>query len=151
MNKALIGAVTVTLVAAGGWFWTQGPRPVAPAVAATPGAASQTAGAPLAEVIVPAAFSPLARQGETYFNAVCASCHGTNAAGQDGVAPPLVHRIYEPSHHGDMAFVLAARNGVRAHHWPFGNMPPVEQILTDAELGAIVAYIRELQRANGIN
>jgi len=47
--------------------------------------------------------------------------------------------------------VLAARNGVRAHHWPFGNMPPVEQRLTDGELGAIVAYVRELQRANGID
>jgi mono/diheme cytochrome c family protein len=50
-----------------------------------------------------------------------------------------------------MAFVLAARNGVRAHHWPFGDMPPVEERLTDGELGAIVAYVRELQRANGIN
>ena len=50
-----------------------------------------------------------------------------------------------------MAFVLAARNGVRAHHWPFGNMPPVEQPLTDGELAAIIAYVRELQRANGIS
>lgn len=107
--------------------------------------------ASLAEVIVPQELSAAARQGETFFNAACASCHGTNAAGKDGIAPPLIHRIYEPGHHGDMAFVLAARNGVRAHHWPFGNMPPVEQILTDAELGAIVAYVRELQRANGIN
>ena len=72
-------------------------------------------------------------------------------AGQEGIAPPLVHRIYEPSHHGDMAFVLAARNGVRAHHWPFGDMPPVGQPLTDGELAAIIAYVRELQRANGIS
>ena len=150
MNKTLISAAAVAIIVAGGWYWTQG-RTETPAVAATSAAPTAASGAPLAEVVVPAEFSPPARQGETYFNAVCASCHGTNAAGQDGVAPPLVHRIYEPSHHGDMAFVLAARNGVRAHHWPFGNMPPVEQILTDAELGAIVAYIRELQRANGIN
>lgn len=32
-----------------------------------------------------------------------------------------------------------------------GNMPPVPQALTEGELGAIVAYVRELQRANGIN
>ena len=50
-----------------------------------------------------------------------------------------------------MAFVLAARNGVRAHHWPFGDMPPVGQPLTDGELAAIIAYVRELQRANGIS
>ena len=50
-----------------------------------------------------------------------------------------------------LAFVLAARNGVRAHHWPFGDMPPVGQPLTDGELAAIIAYVRELQRANGIS
>ena len=105
----------------------------------------------MADVIVPDELSAQARQGETYFNAVCASCHGANAAGQDGVAPPLVHRIYEPGHHGDMAFVLAVRNGVRAHHWPFGDMPPVEERMTDGELGAIIAYVRELQRTNRIN
>lgn len=148
MNKTLIGAVAVAIIAAGGWYWSQGRTPEAPVVAATP--AAPTA-APMADVVLPAEFSPPARQGETYFNATCASCHGANAAGQDGVGPPLVHPIYEPSHHGDMAFVLAARNGVRAHHWPFGDMPPVEQMLTDAELGAIVAYVRELQRANGID
>jgi len=84
------------------------------------------------------------------YNAKCAACHGENAVGQVGVAPPLVHKIYEPSHHGDGAFLNAARNGVRSHHWQFGNMPPVEGI-TDAEVGTIVAYVRALQRANGIN
>ena len=56
-----------------------------------------------------------------------------NAAGQNGVSSPLVHKIYEPSHHSDMAFVLAAKNGVRSHHWNFGNMPPVKG-LTDADV-----------------
>ncbi|HSM30420.1 MAG TPA: c-type cytochrome, partial [Woeseiaceae bacterium] len=65
------------------------------------------------------------------------------------IAPPLIHRIYEPNHHGDQSFYLAAKQGVRSHHWPFGDMPPVESI-TDAEVGQIVAYVRTLQRANGI-
>jgi mono/diheme cytochrome c family protein len=93
--------------------------------------------------------SETANEGEAAFNRLCASCHGRNAAGQDGVAPPLIHKIYEPGHHGDASFLLAARNGVRAHHWPFGNMPPVEGI-TDPEIAEIVVYVRELQRANGI-
>jgi mono/diheme cytochrome c family protein len=151
MNKGLIGALVVAIIAVAGWYWTQGRTTEEPVSAAAPDASQVLVREPMANVIVPEALSAQARQGETYFNAVCASCHGTNAAGQDGVAPPLVHRIYEPNHHGDMAFVLAARNGVRSHHWPFGNMPPVEQRLTDGELGAIVAYVRELQRANGIN
>ncbi len=151
MNKKLIGALVVAIIAVAGWYWTQGQTTKDPASTSAAGTSLPVAGAPMAEVVVPADLSAQAGQGETYYNAVCASCHGPNAAGQDGIAPPLIHRIYEPSHHGDAAFFLAARNGVRAHHWKFGNMPPVEQPLTDAELGAIVAYVRDLQRANGIN
>lgn len=88
-----------------------------------------------------------AQEGERYFNAVCAACHGQNGLGTEQ-GPPLVHDIYNPGHHADMAFVMAAQNGVRAHHWRFGNMPP--QQVTRAEVARIVAYIRELQAANGI-
>lgn len=105
-------------------------------------------GPPLVNVTVPV-LGAQEIAGEAAFNDNCASCHGRNAAGQQGVAPPLVHKIYEPGHHGDEAFVRAARQGVRAHHWPFGNMPPVRGI-TDTEIDGIIAYIRTLQRANGI-
>ena len=44
----------------------------------------------------------------------------------------------------------AAALGVRGHHWRFGDMPPVEG-LTRTDVAMIVAYVRELQRANGIN
>ncbi len=106
-------------------------------------------GPPLATVVVPDALSAEARRGRETYEANCASCHGRNAAGQDGVAPPLVHVIYEPGHHGDESFQRAAALGVRAHHWPFGDMPPVEG-LTRRDVAGIVAYVRELQRANGI-
>lgn len=106
-------------------------------------------GSPLAEVTVPD-LTGEAREGEALFNAKCASCHGANAAGRDGEAPPLVHVIYEPGHHGDGAFVSAVRDGVRQHHWPFGDMAPVEGV-GDDDLGKIVAYVRALQRANGID
>ena len=105
--------------------------------------------ASLVNVALPQELSEAAQLGPQAFEAKCAVCHGENAAGQSGVAPPLVHQIYEPGHHGDMAFVLAARKGVRSHHWTFGNMPPVEG-LTDADLKNIVAYVRELQQASGI-
>lgn len=151
MNKKLIGAIGVVIIAISSWYWAQSQTSADPVSSATTDASSTPNAALMVDVKVPAELSAEAGQGEIYFNATCASCHGANAAGQDGVGPPLVHRIYEPSHHGDMAFVLAARNGVRAHHWKFGNMPPVEQRLTDAELSAIIAYVRELQRANGID
>ena len=104
----------------------------------------------LANVLLPDTLSQNAQIGQLAYDAKCAACHGVNAAGQDGVAPPLVHVIYEPSHHGDEAFQRAAAMGVRGHHWPFGDMPPVEGV-TRGDVTMIIAYIRELQRANGIN
>lgn len=108
------------------------------------------AAAPLAMVAVPSGFSETEAIGERAFVASCAVCHGTNAAGRDGIAPPLVHPIYRPGHHADEAFQIAIRNGVRAHHWRFGSMPPVQGV-TRAEAETIIAYVRALQRENGIH
>ncbi len=103
----------------------------------------------LAQVIVPVTLSEQSQRGEIAFNQYCANCHGANAVGQDGIAPPLIHIYYEPNHHGDAAFLVAIARGVQAHHWPFGNMPPVEGISQDQAID-IIAYVREIQRANGI-
>jgi cytochrome c len=104
----------------------------------------------LADVLLPDTLSQNAQIGKLAYETKCSACHGTNAAGQDGKAPPLVHIIYRPSHHGDEAFQRAAAIGVRAHHWSFGDMPAVDGI-TRGDVTMIVAYIRELQLANGIN
>lgn len=102
---------------------------------------------PTVDVKVPT-LSMLAIDGKTAFEANCATCHGLNAAGTDK-GPPLVHDIYNPGHHADGAFFLAAKLGVRQHHWPYGDMPPQPQV-TEPQVAAIVQYIRELQVANGI-
>lgn len=104
-------------------------------------------GKPTVKVVVPE-LGQVAKLGEGDFNANCATCHGKNAAGTSS-GPPLVHRIYEPNHHADISFKLAAQRGVRAHHWKFGNMPPQSHV-KDYELVRIVVYVRELQKANGI-
>lgn len=105
-------------------------------------------GTPLADVTMPV-LSATAEKGSILFGQSCASCHGTEAAGRDGVAPPLIHKIYEPSHHGDESFQIAVARGVRAHHWPFGDMPPVDG-LSREDVATIVTFVREVQRANGI-
>ena len=107
-------------------------------------------GAATVQVKLPVALSVEAALGKTYFDAVCASCHGANAAGQEGSAPPLVHQLYKPVHHGDGAFMVAIRNGSAQHHWSFGSMMPIKQPLTNAEISDIILYIRELQRENGV-
>ncbi len=106
-------------------------------------------GDPIQNVNLPDQLSDFASVGKVAFDAKCSACHGANATGLEGLAPPLVHKIYEPGHHSDEAFYVAVQNGVRAHHWKFGNMPPVDG-LTRADVKGIVAYIRELQQENGI-
>lgn len=114
-----------------------------------PRPATPQKGDALVEITLPATLGPDAAMGKTAFDATCAQCHGENATGKLGMGPPLIHKIYEPSHHGDMAFVMAVQNGVRAHHWPFGDMPP-QTGLTQADVKNIIIYVREVQRANGI-
>ncbi len=87
--------------------------------------------------------------GQALFQRSCVSCHGDWARGTEQ-GPPLVHIYYEPSHHADIAFLRAAQMGVRAHHWNFGDMPPVAGV-TPEDIVAITAYIRWLQREAGIN
>ena len=86
--------------------------------------------------------------GEQLFTDNCARCHGAMADGTN-TGPPLVHRLYEPGHHADFAFQSAAKNGVIAHHWDFGDMPSVAGVSED-EITQIIAYIRDLQREGGI-
>lgn len=104
----------------------------------------------LVEIILPATLGAKATMGQQIFQAKCSACHGSDGQGVNGNGPPLIHKIYEPSHHGDEAFFRAAQNGVMAHHWPFGNMPPVKGV-TRADIAQVVDFIREVQRANGIN
>lgn len=86
--------------------------------------------------------------GKGLFLQHCASCHGGDLRGSDK-GPPLLHNIYEPSHHADLAFQLAAANGVRAHHWKFGDMAPVKAVNPD-DVAHITAFVRLEQRKVGI-
>ncbi len=96
----------------------------------------------------PVELSGTARAGQKLFDANCSACHGKNAAGTDN-GPPLVHILYEPNHHGAGAFYRAAKYGVQSHHWSFGNMPPIVSV-TKPDVTSIIAYVRALQVANGI-
>jgi mono/diheme cytochrome c family protein len=86
--------------------------------------------------------------GEAKFKANCAACHGVGGVGTSQ-GPPLVHKVYEPNHHGDAAFQRAVAGGVRAHHWEFGNMPKIETVSPD-DVEQITRYVRWLQKQAGI-
>ncbi len=98
--------------------------------------------------VPPGDFVADVRQGKALFEANCAACHGKKADGTDQ-GPPLIHKVYEPSHHSDLAFYRAVKNGTRAHHWQFGDMPPQPQVSPE-QAGHIVGYVRKIQRSAGI-
>ena len=89
----------------------------------------------------------LVAEGDVLYQANCAECHGSDLRGTDK-GPSHLSIVYEPGHHGDAAFALAVYRGVPQHHWPFGDMPPVEG-LNDDDIARIIAFVRENQRLFG--
>src|SRR6056297_548728 len=94
MNKKMGLMIAVAAFAGAGLFlWSNsndGRQPGDQPDATTP------QGAAMAKVSLPDSLSEQAKIGERAFNAACAECHGDNAAGRQGMGPPLVHKIYEP-------------------------------------------------------
>lgn len=88
-------------------------------------------------------------QGQRLFAQHCAACHGAGLTGSDR-GPSLLHPVYEPSHHGDASFQMAVRYGTRAHHWKFGDMPPIAGLSAD-DVAQITAFVRQRQRQVGIH
>ena len=87
--------------------------------------------------------------GKALYDAHCAQCHGPGGAGTNH-GPSFLSKIYEPGHHADASFVMAARRGVAAHHWGFGDMPPIPGV-SDDDLARIIGYVRWVQRQAGIS
>lgn len=85
--------------------------------------------------------------GAALYAASCASCHGADLRGT-GRGPSHLSVVYAPDHHPDESFRRAAREGVAAHHWNFGNMPAVGG-LDDDEIDAIIAFVRAEQDEQG--
>ncbi|OGQ56012.1 MAG: hypothetical protein A3J24_02530 [Deltaproteobacteria bacterium RIFCSPLOWO2_02_FULL_53_8] len=88
------------------------------------------------------------KRGEAVFIANCARCHGVKGVGTDN-GPPLLHKTYHPNHHADISFYRAVEQGVRAHHWPYGDMPKIEGV-SRIDTGYIIYYIRSIQKEAGI-
>jgi mono/diheme cytochrome c family protein len=100
-----------------------------------------------AEAEIPTQDPDLVAAGADLYAANCAECHGTDLRGTDK-GPSHLSEVYEPNHHADGAFLFAVHAGSRAHHWSFGDMPPIEGLSTE-DVEAIVAFVREQQRIEG--
>ena len=98
-------------------------------------------------ITIPVQDPDLVAEGEVLYAATCAQCHGGDLRGT-GQGPSHLSEVYEPGHHADGAFLFAVENGSRAHHWSFGDMPPIEG-LSPEDVEAIIAFVREQQRIQG--
>lgn len=96
----------------------------------------------------PPGFKGEPAQGAQLFSTYCQACHGATAMGTEQ-GPPLVNDVYRTQHHADFAIHMAVRDGVRQHHWGFGDMPAVADI-TPEQTEHIVAFIRQEQTKAGI-
>ena len=143
-----VGAALLLSIAGAACSAEPEPLSSAPATTAPPTVAPPTDETQVVLRGIAATSPPEVAAGKTLFEQNCSICHGPAGDGTTQ-GPPLVHIIYEPNHHADVAFLLAARNGVQAHHWRFGDMPPVPGV-TDEIVLEIVGYIRWLQRQVGI-
>lgn len=83
-------------------------------------------------------------KGQILFEENCSSCHGADLTGSKE-GPPLLHAFYKPSHHGDAAFYRAGLQGVKAHHWKFGDMPAVPD-MTESKMKHIISFVRYYQQ-----
>ena len=88
-----------------------------------------------------------APDGERIYLQTCASCHGEDLRGTEH-GPSQLSEVYEPGHHSDESYRSAIEFGSAQHHWAFGDMPPIS-FLDDAEIDAVIAYIREQQAEHG--
>ena len=87
-------------------------------------------------------------KGQVLFEMNCSSCHAVDMTGTDK-GPPLLHPFYKPSHHNDASFYRAGLKGVKAHHWNFGDMPPVPG-MTERKMKIIISYIRYYQQQKNL-
>jgi len=88
-------------------------------------------------------------RGEGIYGANCAQCHGGDLAGTDR-GPSLLQPIYGPDQLSDAEFADAIRNGVDEPRLEFGPMP-ANGAITDAQIEAILAFVRAEQSGGATN
>lgn len=107
------------------------------------------AGACATSSLAPSDTSPVTlSRGADLYQMNCAACHGADLTGTER-GPSHLSVVYAPSHHGDGAFLVAIEVGARAHHWNFGDMPPIEG-LTAEDIAAITSFVRSEQELRGL-
>lgn len=131
---------------AGAVRWTGVAAAVVLAVAAGCSNAGTASSGSTSDVPATASGDLLATGAQVYATS-CALCHGANLRGTER-GPSQLSEVYRPGHHPDASYRSAIERGAVAHHWDFGDMPPVPG-LSPADVDAVIAYIRAEQVRQG--
>lgn len=87
-------------------------------------------------------FSAFAQSGSETFNSKCAMCHGANGL----AATPMAKTLNIPSFKSPDLVKASDKTLMDAVAHGKGKMPAYGGFLNDAQIKAVVAYIRTLQR-----
>ena len=89
-----------------------------------------------------------AQAGRIAFAEECAGCHGRLAGGTER-GPDLIQPAYGRRARSDAQFRRAVREGMPARRGGYGEMPAVKGV-SERRLDRMIAFLREVQRVNGI-
>lgn len=93
--------------------------------------------------------SAAAQHGREVINAKCAECHGVDGTGGSRKGPPILHPMYRDEIFPDFQFKRSVREGKREKNWRFGPMPAMPD-LSDEDIDGVIAFVREVQTATGV-
>lgn len=93
--------------------------------------------------------SASAQHGRTIINAQCAECHGIDGTGGSRKGPPILHSMYRAEIFPDFVLKRSILEGKREKNWRFGPMPAMPE-LSEADVNGVIAFVREVQTATGI-
>ena len=114
----------------------------------------------VAAVTIPADAANLERGRYLFSSRGCAECHGANGGGREFINDGKSMVVKSPNisngpgsvvaHYSAVDWVRTIRHGVKPNGQPVFIMPSEDyNRLTDADVGALIAYARQLPRANG--
>lgn len=93
--------------------------------------------------------SASAEHGRTIINTQCAECHGVDGTGGSRKGPPILHSMYRAEIFPNFVFKRSVLEGKREKNWRFGPMPAMPE-LSEADVNGVIAFVREVQTATGI-
>jgi mono/diheme cytochrome c family protein len=141
MQEAAVAAV-VGAVAIGGVYMVYDEYSAGGAIQA---AQKQTS---LVHVVTkPSNMSSTAQLGENVYNYRCRSCHGPLGLGAVG-GPPLATGEFAESIYPDTQMAQAILSGAPQKNYDYGRMPAQPDI-SDQDLRATIAFLREIQTLHG--